>query len=322
MSSTDPKTSASKFTVGAAPHLRTSSSVSRLNHAYILALLPAGLLGAIFHAYGSKAVPMDAEVGPLPTVLQVLVVELGVDTGLLWLFGILGTLALGFGAGALFEYICQVLMRQPYRATDGHGALMGLLIALLMPPTVPWWVLLFGVFTAIFLGKQIFGGIGGYPMHPAVVGWLILLLSWPQYLYPVGMASIAAPHIASVIATALGGIALCVLRVIPYQIPAGVIGGAIVATLIFGHELSGNLGAQLFQGHLMLAAFFLGTDSTSSPANLRARWVFGAGLGFMVILIRAYGIWADAVPFAVLLMNALFPLIDRLRPRARQVVTS
>ncbi len=322
MGTTGSKTAASTFTVGAAPHLRTTSSVSRLNHAYILALLPTGLLGAIFHAYGSKAVPMSAEVGPLNPVLQLLVVEMGVDTSLLWLFGILGTLALGFGAGALIEYVCQVLMRQPYRATDGHGALMGLLIALLMPPTVPWWVLLFGVAMAIFVGKQIFGGIGGYPMHPALVGWMILLLSWPQYLYPIDTASIAAPHIAPVIVTALGGIALCVLGVVPYQIPVGVIGGAAVATVIFGSELSGGIGAQLFQGHLMLAAFFLGTDSTSSPANMRARWIFGAGLGFMVILIRAYGIWPDAVPFAVLLMNALFPLIDRLRPPAKQVVAS
>lgn len=312
--------SASKLTVGSAPHLRTGSSITKLNHAYILALLPAALVGAVAHAFGAKAKPLDAEIGPINNVLKILVVEMGMDTSVLWLFGILGTLALGFGVGALAEYLSQVIMRQPYRATDGHGALMGLLIAMLMPPTVPWWVLVFGVVVAIFVGKQIYGGLGGYPMHPAVVGWLILLLSWPQYLYPVGMASIAAPHIAAVIVTAIGGIALCVVGCVPPQIPVGVIGGAVIATLLFGNQLNGGVGVQLFEGHLMLAAFFFGTDSTCSPANKRARWIFGAGLGFMVILIRAFGIWPDAVPFAVLLMNALNPLIDRLRPRVKQVV--
>ena len=108
----------------------------------------------------------------------------------------------------LVEYVSQMAMRQPYRALDGHAALMGVLLALLLPPTVPVWVLLIGVVVAVFLGKQLFGGLGSYPMHPAVVGWLVLVLSWPNWIYPVGMASVAAVTPTAVESTRTAGAAV------------------------------------------------------------------------------------------------------------------
>lgn len=305
------------FTVGAAPHLRRRISVTWLNWTMLLALVPAAVVGAVTHAFGERAAALDASSGAMSRVIRVLVVEMGLDSGVLWFFGILGTVALGLGLGMFFEYASQVLMRQPYRATDGHGALMGMLVALLMPPTVPWWVLAVGVAVAVFVGKQIYGGIGAYPMHPAAVGWLVLLLSWPDFVYPVGSAAIASAGPGAVIATAAGGVLLWLRGAIRPQITLGVLAGSAAFALAFHGRLTGSFADQFLTGHVVLCAFFLATDATSSPANRRAMWLYGLGTGFLIMLIRAYGIWPDAVPFAVLLMNVLNPLLDRLRPRPR-----
>ncbi len=304
-----------RFTVGAAPHLRTKSSITRMNFAFLIALLPTALLGAIVHAFGSNDVAVTGDFGPLNILLETGVREMGVGSGALWLFGILGLLVLGMGAAVLVEYLCQIAMRQPYHVTNGHGALMGLIMVLLCPPSIPWWMLVFGVVIAIFVGKQIFGGIGGYPMHPAMVGWLILLLSWSHALYPVGSASIGAPNAAVIAVTGIGGLALLISGYIRWQIPVGVLLGIALATLAFGDALEGGLTEQLFTGHLMLMAFFIATDTTTSPANRLASFLYGLSLGVLVMLIRAYGVWADAVPFAVVLGNVLNPLFDRIHPR-------
>jgi len=311
------------FRVGAAPHLRSPRSLTALHHETVLALMPAVLFGAIAHASGSRATALDpaaAGIGSLGRLVASLTRAMGVDSGPLWLLGILGTVALASGFAVLVEYLVQVAMRQPYRALDGHAALMGVLLALLLPPSVPVWVLLVGVAVTVFLGKQVFGGIGSYPMHPAVVGWLVLVLSWPNWIYPVGMDSVAAASPATVAVTALGGLALWFRGVIRPQIPLGVLAGVAVFALVFGGRLEGGFADQFVHGHVVLAAFFLATDPTCSPAYPRAMAVYGFALGFLIVLIRAYGVWVDAVPFAVILMNIVTPLIDRPPARRRPAV--
>ena len=304
-----------RMTVGAAPHWRTSTSITRMNLAFLLALLPTALLGAVAHAFGSRDVEVTGAFGPLNPLLKTGVTQMGVGSGVLWFLGLLGIVLLAMGAGLLVEYACQVVMRQPYHATNGHGALMGLVLVLLCPPGVPLWMLVLGVILTIFVGKQIFGGIGGYPMHPAMVGLLILTLSWPHQLYPVGAASIGAPNPAVIGVTALGGIALVLSGYVRWQVPLGTLLGVALATLLFRGALDGGFWAQLSSGHIVLMTFFIGTDTTSSPANRLAAFLCGAALGVLVILIRAYGVWADAVPFAVVLANVLNPLLDRIRPK-------
>ncbi len=123
---------------------------------------------------------------------------------------------------------------------------------------------------------------------------------------------------AVVVAIILGGVVLCLTGHVRFEIPLGVIIGAIVFFFVFQDRLNGGLMEQLFTGHLFLAAFFLATDSTSSPANKLAMFIFGLGTGTLIMLIRAFGIWPDAVPFAVLLMNVVCPLIDRLKPTVKK----
>lgn len=310
------------FSVGAAPHIRPRGSLSRMHHATVLALLPVIVVGAIGHAFGTRATaldPADAGIGALDADVSSLTAAMGVDSGPLWLLGILGMVALASGFAVLVEYVTQLAMRTPYRALDGHAALMGVLLALLLPPTVPVWVLLVGVAITVFLGKQVFGGIGSYPMHPAVVGWLVLVLSWPNHVYPVGIASVAGGTTAAVVLTAVGGLFLWARGVIRPQISLGVLAGVAVFALLFGGRLDGGFSDQFLKGHVFLAAFFLATDPTSSPANQRAMWLYGFGTGFLIVLIRAFGVWADAVPFAVILMNTVTPLLDRLGVHRREV---
>lgn len=307
-----------KFTVGFFPHWRTGTSITRMNLAFILALIPAILLSAGAQFYGPQDGGLNSAFGPVSGFLQGTLVEMGLSVGFLWFSGVLGKVMFCMGLGLLVEYICQVVMRQPYHATNGHGALMGLIVALLMPPTVPLWILFVCVVITIFIGKQIFGGIGGYPMHPAVIGWLVILLSWPRYIYPIGTSSLAAMNTAVVIAIIIGGLALCLSGYIRFEIPLGVVIGAVVFYFVFQNRLNGDLGDQLLTGHLFLAAFFLSTDSTSSPANKLAMFIYGLGTGTMIMLIRAFGIWPDAVPFAILLMNVVYPLIDRLTPAVKK----
>ena len=93
----------------------------------------------------------------------------------------------------------------------------------------------------------------------------------------------------------------------------------VIFSWLFSSKLQGSLADQLFTGHVVLGAFFIATDSTCSPANRRAMWLYGIVTGFLVVLIRAFGIWPDAVPFAILLGNILTPLLDRLRPPVRRL---
>jgi electron transport complex protein RnfD len=181
-------------------------------------------------------------------------------------------------------------------------------------------VLIIGIVASVFLGKQIFGGIGGYPMHPAMVGWMVLLLSWPHHVVAVGSASMGAPTTTAVGATVLGGLVLWARGLIRPQITLGVLAGVAVFSLAFAGRLNDGFAAQFLTGHVFLAAFFIATDPTCSPANRRAMWVYGFGVGFLIVLIRAFGVWPDAIPFAVLLMNVVNPLLDRWRPAPRRAV--
>lgn len=117
----------------------------------------------------------------------------------------------------------------------------------------------------------------------------------------------------------LGGIWLLGVGVIRWQIPVGFLGSLGLLALVF------HLGdadryltplLHLCNGATMIGAFFIATDPVSSPVAPMGRFVFGVATGMLVYLIRTYGAWPDGVAFAVLLMNAAVPLIDRCtRPR-------
>ena len=279
------------LTVGPAPHWRTPYTLKKHHIALLLGLLPAIIASAIAAPLGSGT------------------------------SGTIGLVALGGGSGLLAEYVVQILLRQPYRAVDLHGLLMGVILALMLPATVPWWVLCFGVFLAILVGKQIFGGLGGYPFHPAMVGLLILTISWPHYVFPIGGNTLATASPTVLYLTLAGGLALALLGHIKVAVPLSMFAGVAIGALLlsdFSVHVNGPM-EELLRGHILLAAFFILTDATSSPANRIALIVFGFLGGFLTVLIRVFGIWPDAIPFAVALVNILNPLLDRVHPSPKRL---
>jgi electron transport complex protein RnfD len=85
--------------------------------------------------------------------------------------------------GALLgEFLMQRARRQPVTLSDASALVTGLLLALTLPPRLPWWIAGVGGLVAIVLGKQIFGGLGHNIFNPALVGRAVIFVSWTSYL--------------------------------------------------------------------------------------------------------------------------------------------
>jgi len=258
-------------------------------------------------------------------------VNLAVVVGLLpavaaatWVFGwgALGRLALAAGAAVIAELLTQKAMRQPVHVADLSAVGQGLLLALLLPPTAPAWMLLIGVVVMVVVGKQLFGGTGGYPLNPVLVGWAVLLLSWGNRIHPVGELGLLGT--AWLPAVWIGGVAVVALGHVKWQAPLGMLVGVGLAAAAFRYfypEVPTPV-EHLGMGSVVLGAFFLSTDSPTAPANPWPRLLFGLFAGAMVVMLRTWGIWPEPVPFALLLANIVSPLLDRLRLRALRRVTS
>ena len=117
----------------------------------------------------------------------------------------------------------------------------------------------------------------------------------------------------------LGGLFLVVMRIITWHIPVAMLGTlALLATVfnLIDPEHYPNAMVHLLSGAAMLGAFFIATDLVTSPVTKTGQLLFGAGCGLLVFVIRTWAGYPEGVAFAVLLMNALTPLIDHyIRPR-------
>jgi len=116
-----------------------------------------------------------------------------------------------------------------------------------------------------------------------------------------------------------GGLFLIAKRIIGLRIPLGFLLGVAIPALI-GHEFAPerflSAGTHLVSGGVMLGAFFIATDYVTSPSTPMGQWIFAFGAGLLSWLIRTWGGYPEGVGFAILLMNAIVPLLDQwLRPR-------
>ncbi len=269
--------------VGPSPHLRAGAGTVQSHYMAVVALVPALLVAMVQH-------------GPRAFLVLLLAVVTGV----------------------LVEALTQHIFKQPIYALDGHAILMGVLFTLLMPPSVPLYMVVLGMALAVVVAKQIFGGLGCYAFHPVLIGYLMLLLSWPRMLAPIGGETIGTGSEWSVYAVTAGGLFLLVFRWINWRIPLAFFVGVMASGGIFHviyPETVGTCLEQLMTGHAVLALFFLSTDNTTSPANKLAQVLYGLIIGVLITVIRVYGIWMEVAPFAVLLGNLLSPLLDRIQPK-------
>jgi electron transport complex protein RnfD len=239
------------------------------------------------------------------------------------------------------EAIFLWLARRPL-ARDGSAVVAGMLLALIIPPTLPLWMVAIGAIAAVVLVKGLFGGLGFNIFNPALAARAILLASWPvamtTWVRPFDAVTTATPLFlvnkmhalapsywnlfignragslgeTSVLAILIGAAILFYKKIIDWPAPAAYIGSVALLTWLLGHDpLFGILS-----GGLVLGAFFMATDYATAPVTSKGRFFFGLGCGILTVLIRYFGGFPEGVNYSILIMNMLTPVIDKYaRPR-------
>lgn len=302
----------SKYVVSSSPHLRDNVTTASIMQDVCIALLPACAAGVLFFGYRSAVI-----------------------------------LALSVAAAVLSELFYCKAAHMKNTIGDFSAVVTGMLLAMNLPSTVPYWMPVVGSVIAILLCKMIFGGIGQNFMNPALASRAILALSWASMMNTFAapafgnLAGVDAVASATPISGAASGsftltqlllgnvpgtigetckLALLVgaayllwRKVISWHIPAAFIGTFAVCYLIAtGFDVNATL-YQLLSGGLILGAFFMATDYSTSPATAKGKIVFGVGCGLLLFIFRyCKKTPAEWCSFAILLMNVVSPLIERV----------
>lgn len=243
-----------------------------------------------------------------------------------------------------FEFLWEVLLKKPITINDLSAVVTGIILALTMPANAPWWMLVIGSATAILLIKQLFGGIGDNFVNPAATARAVLLASWPAlmsggaYSAPLDAVSGATPLAilgrsaeaaaqaapstldlfigripgcigeVSKIAILLGLVYLLIRKTITWHIPVTMIASFMLFTWLFGGDpLQGVL-----MGSVLFGAVFMATDYVTCPMTHKGQIIFACGIGLLIALIRMFGGYPEGTMYAILIMNVLTPLIDRV----------
>jgi electron transport complex protein RnfD len=202
------------------------------------------------------------------------------------------------------------------------------------------------------VGKQLFGGLGFNIFNPALIGRAFLMASWPKYMTnwsnprwqvdaissatPLGILkeklSLPLPSYwdmfvgnrggcigeVCIIALLIGGIYLLYKRYISWQIPLFyLLTVAVLSFILMGDKFfAGDILFSLLSGGLVLGAFFMATDYVSAPISIKGKTIFAIGCGLLTVVIRKWGGYPEGVSYAILMMNAATPIIDRFsRPK-------
>lgn len=275
-------------------------------------------------------------------MLMVLAALLPASAFGVWNFGLNAfiIIMISVASSVATEYIYEKLMHKKITINDYSAALTGLLLALNLPATVPWWLPVIGSVFAVLIVKQLFGGLGQNFMNPALGARCFLLISFTGRMtdFTYDGISGATPLAAlkageavnlkdmffgttagtigetSVIAILIGAIFLLATGIINLRIPATyIITFALFIVIFGGHGLDGSyLAAQLCGGGLMLGAFFMATDYVTSPITKNGQLIFGIVLGIFTGLFRLFGNSAEGVSYAIIISNMLVPLIEKV----------
>jgi electron transport complex protein RnfD len=254
------------------------------------------------------------------------------------------------------EAIVLMLRHKKLTIIDGSAALTGLLLAYNLPSSLPIWMACAGSFFAIAVAKQAFGGLGKNIFNPALAGRAFLLIAWPKYMviftkpfiypdsvtcatplallkegkaeniYQMGLSyldlflgkrggCIGEVCIALLL---LGALFLLWRRIISWHIPFSFIFTLGALSWLWGGPGIGQADVlfSILAGGVILGAFFMATDYVTSPLTRKGQLIFGFGCGLLTFVIRKWGGYPEGVSFAILMMNAAVPLLDRFcRPR-------
>ena len=296
----------SHLSVSSSPHIRSGATTTKIMGTVIIALMPALVASVII--FGPRAL--------LVTAVTV-------------------------AAAVLFEFAWCHLRHQPDSIQDLSAVVTGLLLAFNVPSTIPLWMPVVGAFVSIVIVKELFGGIGRNFANPAIVGRMVLAVSFtsrmtafpfPNTLSGVDALTSATPLAAAgngaqlpyldlllgthggvlgetcSLALIIGGVFLIAVGTIKATIPVTYLATVAVISLLTGHDPL----VQLLSGGLLLGAFFMATDYTTSPYTTKGQIVYGLLLGVITCGIRFWGNMAEGVSYAILIMNLLVPYINAL----------
>ncbi len=235
----------------------------------------------------------------------------------------LSLIAISCLSSALGEIAGRVIFKKKPTLYDGSAVLTGLIFSLLLPPTIPVWMAAAGSFIAIFLGREVWGGLGSNPLNPALVGLAFLHVGFSQ---PMSQSP-AMTETLPALSLFAGGLFLILQKLIRWEIPA-----LYLLILFFFSVLIGGNSAQqssqmaapaIFSGTLLLFAFFVITDPVTTPLTRTGCRLFAVASAILAVLLSrwlpsattASLPFSEASVFSVLLMNAAVPWIDRrIRP--------
>ena len=289
------------------PHLRGRDTTTRLMLDVVLALLPALIVGIAFQ--GVRA-----------------------------LFVTLISVVCAVAAEGLY----RLVTRQYQTLNDCSALVTGLLLAMTLPASVPYWIPAVGAVFAVVVVKALCGGLGQNIFNPALAARAFLLLVWPVHLVrfvDADLVSTATPlhHMqmpalpeeslldlflgktpgtigeVCTLALLLGGIYLIVRKVISCRIPVAYLGTVAVLTLVFYKTENAFLWMlyQLCSGGVVLGAFFMATDYVTSPTTRVGQVLYGIGCGVLTVVFRYTGLFPEGVTYAILIMNAAVWLLER-----------
>lgn len=289
------------LTVSPSPHIKSPITTQKIMGIVLLSLVPSIIASEII--FGMRAL---------------FVIFISVASCVLW------------------EYLARIVLKKARTIDDLSAVVTGVILAMNLPVTIPYWMIIIGSFVAIVIVKQLFGGLGQNFANPAIVARIVLFVSfasemttWVKPFYyknGVDMVTSATPLVSGnakyidlflgktggslgetcALALIIGGVFLMVTRVISPSTPVAFIGTVAAMTWIFG----GDPLYQVLSGGLLLGAFFMATDYATTPITQRGKIIFGIGCGLITFVIRQWGGMPEGVSFSILLMNIITPYID------------
>ncbi len=294
-----------KLIVSPSPHDENYVKTSTIMLNVIIALLPAW--GAAVYFFGMRVIPLTA---------------------------------VCIGSCIFFEYFTRLLMKRSNTVGDLSAVVTGLLLAMNLPVTAPYWMGIIGSFVAIVVVKQLFGGIGQNFANPAITARIVLMVSFPSMShwikpleYDYDAVSSATPLVLArngdslpsyfnlfigktggclgevcAVGLLIGGLYLAFRRIISLAAPISFIGCVFLLSWLGGEDPV----YQILAGGLFLGAFFMATDYATTPITTKGKIVFGLGCGIITFVIRRFGTYPEGVSFSILLMNVLTPYIEQL----------
>ena len=291
--------------VSSNPHIRSRVTTGNIMLAVVIALLPAAGFG---------------------------IYNFGLDAMIIILVTVASTV--------LTEFLYEKAMHRPVTIGDFSAVVTGLLLALNLPSTLPWWAAMVGGIFAILVVKMLFGGLGQNFMNPALGARCFLLISYTSLMCnfetdtytgatplavlkaggDVNILDMVIGRTAgtigetSMIAIVIGACFLILLGIIDLKISGSYLVSFLLFLVLFGgHGLDpAFLSAHLSGGGLMLGAFFMATDYVTRPITKKGQYVYGVLLGILTGIFRIFGPSAEGVSYAIIIGNLLVPLIEKI----------